>query len=75
MEHFKTTRIIKLKDEDMETLASCLELLNTLEGELEKFLDEEEDSDIRILKEEAWKSYATLYNFLEDCNHFGKEVI
>lgn len=74
MEHFKTTRIIKLKDEDMETLASCLELLNTLEGELEKFLYEEEDSDIRLLKEEAWKSYATLYNFLEDCNHFEKEV-
>ena len=74
MEHFKTTRIIKLEDEDMETLASCLELLNTLEGELEELLNEEEDADIHFLKEEAWKSYATLYNFLEDCKHFGKEV-
>ena len=74
MEHFKTTRIIKLEDEDMETLASCLELLNTLEGELEELLNEEEDADIHFLKEEAWKSYATLYNFLEDCKHFRKEV-
>ena len=74
MEHFKATRIIKLKDEDMETLASCLELLNTLEGELEEFLNEEEDSDIQFLKEEAWKSYATLYNFLEDCKYLRKEV-
>ena len=74
MEHFETTRIIKLKDEDMETLASCLELLNTLEGELEELLNEEEDADILFLKEEAWKSYATLYNFLENCKHFGKEV-
>ena len=74
MEHFETTRIIKLKDEDMETLASCLELLNTLVGELEELLDEEEDADIHILKEEAWKSYATLYNFLVDCKHLRKEV-
>ena len=58
MEHFETTRIIKLKDEDMETLASCLELLNTLEGELEELLNEEEDADILFLKEE-WKSMLT----------------
>lgn len=74
MEHFETIRIIKLKDEDMETLASCLELLNTLEGELEELLNEEEDADIHLLKEEAWKSYATLYNFLENCKHLRKEV-
>lgn len=66
MEHFKTTRIIKLKDEDVETLASCLELLYALDEELAEFLNEEEDSDIRLLKDEAWKSYATLYDFLED---------
>lgn len=75
MEHFKTTRIIKLKDEDVKTLESCLELLNTLEGELAQFLYEEEDSDIRLLKEEAWKSYAALYDFLEDCELLRKEVI
>lgn len=74
MEHFKATRIIKLKDEDMETLASCLELLYTLDEELTELLCKEEDSDIHFLKEEAWKSYATLYDFLEDCKHFGKEV-
>ena len=74
MEHFKTTRIITLKDENMETLASCLELLYTLDEELAEFLNEEEDSDIRLLKDEAWKSYATLYDFLEDCKRSGKEV-
>lgn len=66
MEHFKTTRVIKLKDEDVKTLASCLELLYALDEELAEFLNEEEDSDIRLLKDEAWKSYATLYDFLED---------
>lgn len=66
MEHFKTTRIIKLKDEDVETLTSCLELLYALDEELAEFLNEEEDSNIRLLKDEAWKSYATLYDFLED---------
>lgn len=75
MEHFKTTRIIKLKDEDVETLASCLELLYALDEELAEFLNEEENSDIRFLKEEAWKSYATLYDFLEDCKLLRKEVI
>lgn len=74
MEHFKTTRIIRLEDEDMETLASCLELLYSLDEELAEFLDEEEDTDIRLLKDDAWKSYAALYNFLEDCKHSGKEV-
>jgi hypothetical protein len=74
MEHFKATRIIKLKDEDMETLASCLELLYALDEELAEFLDEQEDSAIRLLKDEAWKSYATLYDFLKDCKHFEKEV-
>ena len=74
MEHFETTRIIKLKDEDMETLASCLELLYTLNEELSEFLSKEEDADMRLLREEAWQSYATLYDFLDDCKHLGKEV-
>ena len=74
MEHFETTRIIKLKDEDMETLASCLELLYTLNEELTELLCKEEDSAIELLREEAWQSYATLYDFLEDCKHFRKEV-
>ena len=74
MEHFKTVRVIKLKDEDMETLASCLELLYELDEELATFLYEDEDSDIRLLKDEAWKSYAALHNFLEDCKHLRKEV-
>ena len=74
MEHFKTNRIITLKDEDIETLASCLELLYTLDEELAEFLNEEEDSDIRLLKDEAWKSYATLYDFLEDCKCSEKEA-
>lgn len=74
MEHFKTTRIIKLKDEDMETLASCLELLYTLDEELAEFLNEEEDSEIQFLKEEARKSYAALSDFLDDCKLLRKEV-
>lgn len=74
MEHFKTTRIITLKDEDVETLASCLELLYTLDEELAEFLDEQEDADMRLLKEGAWQSYATLYDFLEDCKQLRKEV-
>lgn len=74
MEHFETTRIIKLKDEDMETLASCLELLYTLDEELTEFLSKEEDADMRLLREEAWQSYATLYDFLDDCEHLRKKV-
>lgn len=74
MEHFKTTRVIKLKDEDMETLASCLELLYELDEELTEFLNEEEDANIRLLREGAWQSYATLYDFLEDCKLVGEEV-
>lgn len=74
MEHFKTTRVIKLKDEDVETLASCLELLDTLDEELTEFLNEEEDANIRLLREGAWQSYATLYDFLEDCRLVGEEV-
>lgn len=74
MEHFETTRIIKLKDEDMETLASCLELLYTLNEELTELLCKEEDSTIELLREGAWQSYAALYDFLEDCKHFRKEV-
>jgi len=74
MEHFKATRIVKLKDEDVETLESCLALLYALDEELAEFLDEQEDSAIRLLKDEAWKSHATLYDFLEDCKHFEKEV-
>lgn len=74
MEHFETTRIIKLKDEDMETLASCLELLYTLDEELTEFLSKEEDADMRLLREGAWQSYAALYDFLEDCKQLRKEV-
>ena len=74
MEHFKTTRIVKLKDEDMKALESCLALLYALDEELAEFLDEQEDSVIRLLKDEAWKSYATLYDFLDDCKQLRKEV-
>lgn len=74
MEHFKTTRMITLKNEDVKTLDSCLALLYALDEELAEFLDEQEDSVIRLLKDEAWKSYATLYDFLDDCKHFKKEV-
>ena len=74
MEHFKTTRIIRLKDEDMKALESCLTLLYSLDEELAEFLDEKEDTDIRLLKDDAWKSYATLYDFLDDCKQLRKEV-
>lgn len=74
MEHFKTTRIIRLKDEDVKALESCLTLLYTLDGELTEFLDEKEDADIRLLREGAWQSYATLYDFLDDCKQLRKEV-
>lgn len=74
MEHFKTTRIIRLKDEDVKALESCLTLLYTLDGELTEFLNKEEDADMRLLREGAWQSYATLYDFLDDCKQLRKEV-